>query len=92
MNDYKELIAKCNYWINLGDEMGKKLAITKFMEECRDAIEQLVKERDAAMADITHNCKSCMKKCVISDALNRLHNGECDEWVWRGVSKVQSNG
>lgn len=46
MNDYKELIAKCDYWIELGREIGRDFEITKFMEACRDAIEQLVKERD----------------------------------------------
>lgn len=88
MNDYKKLIVKCDYWINLGDEIDKKLAVTKFMEECRDAIEQLVKERDAAVDDLKKN-RVCTV-CALGHDDTLLPCEECcsytdNRFEWRGV-------
>ena len=90
MKDCEELIHDLRYhaehpWLwceAAAEDCGKAAGV---IEEFARDIDALTKERDAAMADITHNCKSCIKECGIFDALDRLHDGECDEWVWRGA-------
>lgn len=46
MNDYKELVAKCEEWIAKADNFGAD-DLANHISRCADAIEQLVKERDA---------------------------------------------
>ena len=98
MNDYKELVE------NLREEADAVQAIEwdipicteNHIREAADAIEQLVKERDAAVADISlliinhgNACKIC-KHHFSDDPTLCL---ECDEmclhgnYEWRGVLK-----
>lgn len=78
MNDYKGLIGNL-----LRHYPDKYWALQAAL-----AIKQLVEERDAAYNDISHNCKTCGKEHGIMDALDRLQDGKCDEWEWRGVQEV----
>lgn len=96
MTDYKELVDNLKY---LADTerypivrrypIVNELHAGSLMEDAADAIEQLAKERDAAYNDISHNCKTCGKEHGIMDALDRLQDGECDEWEWRGVKETE---
>ena len=87
MKDYNELIKKLRN--AAGGDLGRKMC-----REAADAIEQLVKERDAAVADISlliinhgNACKIC-KHHFSDDHTLCL---ECDEmclhgnYEWRGV-------
>lgn len=72
MNDYKEL---CEH----------PQAGWGYVDELRDAIKQLVKERDAAVADmeaIANNmflgCQYCKTKCT--EEKNCLTGDACFEW------------
>ena len=80
MNDYKELLAelrKCKY---CAKDIAKYAA---------DAIEQLVKERDAAVKDLQEWCDE-LCYCEVCK-----HNGKCSKefckfannWEWRGVQE-----
>lgn len=93
MNDYKELIE----WIRIINTTGFEPKIENAkaaLTEAADAIEQLVRERDAAVADILrlivhHNgvCENCKNRfgddptcCLECDDINPFGNFE-----WRGV-------
>lgn len=63
--------------------------------DAADAIEQLIKERDAAVKDIAHSCRTCrynninIKKepCL---SCNKCWTGkEKSKWEWRGVQEVE---
>ena len=80
MNDYKELLAelrKCKYCAR---DIAKYAA---------DAIEQLVKERDAAVKDLKEWCDE-LCYCEVCK-----HNSKCSKefckfannWEWRGVQE-----
>lgn len=57
MNDYKELLKELRKLQNLGDApIGREFAVIVdklTVKDAADAIEQLVMERDAAVADIS---------------------------------------
>lgn len=44
MEDYKELISLCDYWIGLSDENDKKTMTDQLLNRCKCAIEHLVEE------------------------------------------------
>lgn len=50
MNDYKELLVKCGEWLAITKRL-KTDDLTQHIEMCADAIEQLAKERDAAVVN-----------------------------------------
>lgn len=100
MNDYKELIVHCEEWL----EITKRLeceSLSKHIEECADAIEQLIKERDAAVADLTvfYKCKICKhyneksanygytEFCENCGAYPWADDEEPNKWEWRGVQE-----
>lgn len=51
MNDYKELIAKCDEWTAKADNLGAD-DFANHIVRCADAIERLMKERDTAIPDL----------------------------------------
>ncbi len=76
MNDCKELIAKLRFYANTADNPIYGICINspKVMLQAADAIEQLVKERDAAINERkVFSCKFCnenncgCKHCSNSD-------------------------
>lgn len=87
MNDYKELVEQldgaCCFKMVDGDILKADL-----FARAADAIEQLVRERDAAVDDIPRLCWSCKSnenklKC---DKCNRLLEYR-PAWEWRGVKE-----
>ena len=96
MNDYKELIEALHI-----DEMfdaAKTIEhLVKERDQLHDQINRLVKERDAAIADIrealnrTEECLLCRwfdgtHGCRKSD--KSCEKSKTDEWEWRGVQEV----
>lgn len=94
MNDYKELIADLTAAANRNSN---SLNTRDTCRKAADAIEQLVRERDAAIADISYLiirplevCKLCAhdfadtaaEKCPNCSDITAYGNFE-----WRGVSK-----
>lgn len=87
MNNYKDLIADLRHYFY----------DTELVLEAADAIEQLVKERDAAVADIPHDCGYC-KWYVESDdecvqnfpcvSVNSKWEWHGEHWEWSGVQEV----
>lgn len=85
MKDYNELIKKLRN--AAGGDLGRKMC-----REAADAIEQLVKERDAAVMDLKaySDCDNCKHSTY-----DNLRNGFCREcsvvhktkykWQWRGA-------
>ena len=75
MNDYKELIE------NLRDN---RCICDTLIEDAADAIEQLVKERDAIAYDLSgfRDCSSCRHAMKYKGDCADL--SEC-KWEWRGV-------
>lgn len=86
MNDYKELIGELREQCSRMDYDCCELAFRS-----ADAIEQLVKERDAAVADLKdhgRNCKTCLHGGRgKNDCLDR-EEVPC-KWEWRGVQEVE---
>lgn len=92
MNDYKELIGLLAHPADGRDN-------ADIMISAADAIEQLVKERDAAIADLKqaskipfggcHLCKSIRteicKECYRGDMFAEIAKNPTDHWEWRGV-------
>lgn len=102
MNDYKELIA------NLREEAEAVQAIEweipictdNHIREAADAIEQLIKERDTAIADLKINwlCAVCKKRvikkewmlCVNKDIYEEAFKAPtCSNFEWRGVKETE---
>ena len=89
MNDYKELIA------NLREEAEAVQAIEweipictdNHIREAADVIEQLIKERDAAIADLEKvaDCRTCGNLTPFCSE-NPDH---CKGYVWRGVREAE---
>ena len=58
-------------------------------------LEQLKRERDAAIEDCSGYCNSCQfeKGCAKHDmndaAPTRWYYGDCEDWEWRGVQKEE---
>lgn len=93
MNDYEELIDKLRFYADTADDPIYGICINspKVMFQAADAIEHLIKERDAAVADLTDTathgeCVAC-KHFDNSDSVFcqecRLHSES--KWEWRGV-------
>lgn len=78
MTDYKELIAEI-----------RNCFPTNLERRAADAIERLVKERDAAIKDLKHdgNCRCCKE----IDICGGLSHGYCGGlgWEWRGVKEAE---
>lgn len=104
MSDYKELInearncvdrntkcAICHYKESQGE---RDFCIDIMIRDLADAIEQLVRERNAALADLKElaDCDYC-KYGKGNDCEDTLHDyctvGE--DWEWRGVQDEQTN-
>ena len=97
MSEYEELIE-----ILRDAEYCGKL---DFVYDAADAIEQLVKERDAAVADLKqaskipyggcHLCTSIRteicKECYRSDMFAEIAKNPTDHWEWRGVKEEALN-
>lgn len=85
MNDYKELIDSLRICV----KYKKAVDALCNAEFAADAIEQLVKERDAAIADLKdhgRNCKTCLHgRRGKNDCLDR-EEVPC-KWEWRGVKE-----
>lgn len=84
MNDYKELLYDLDVWQK--DAENSELTPPNVLRKCRFAIEQLVKERDAAVQDLFEEADSRLNTCLYckKDADCVL---DCDNalWEWRGV-------
>lgn len=93
MSDYKELIETLNALLSLNDENLSERVIANndvqnALLQAADAIEQLVRERDAAVADlnVARSCLTCK-----SDGLDFCEG--CDSWAskrkweWRGAQE-----
>lgn len=90
MNDYKELINKARLYRKLEHSS----IVLSVYDEMADAIEQLVKERDAAVADLKEYCDCDVCKNNNDECLNSGLCKECSvgkstrhHWEWRGVQK-----
>lgn len=87
MNDYKELLNKARLYRKLEHSP----IVLSIYDEMADAIEQLVKERDAAIATIPHKCWSCGKGYHTENGFEceetwyKGNNPNCLNWEWRGV-------
>ena len=85
MNDYKELIDSLRICVKY-KKAAEALCNAEF---AADAIEQLVKERDAAIADLKdhgRNCKTCLHGGRgKNDCLDR-EEVPC-KWEWSGVQE-----
>lgn len=101
MNNYKELVENVRICAS-GDcfgctPRGNKINCQEvLLESAADAIEQLVKERDAAVADLKEGsfCMTC--KHLVSTQEKKLcrhcsslTGGGEDNWEWRGVQEVE---
>lgn len=86
--NYKELIGKLNFWADvfLINNMGECQELVK---DATTAIEALLAERDAAVADMQRNCITCTH----SESNNDKHipcefMEACrfaEHWEWRGL-------
>lgn len=83
MNDYKELIEQLNGACIVKVVM-KDMTKADLFARAADAIEQLVKERDAAINDISisESCLTCNHK--------NCHAVHGCEWEWRGVQRTDT--
>lgn len=79
MEDYKELISLCDYWIGLSDENDKKTMDDQLLNRCKCAIEHLVEINNLLQESIEFiskeriyekdSCVKCAKKandCILS--------------------------
>lgn len=97
MNDYKELIG------DIGDcliAQPSEAVCKRILREAADAIEQLVKERDAAIADLKINwlCAVCKNRVVTKEWMACKNKDfyeapcgapTCLNFEWRGVQEVE---
>lgn len=112
MNDYKELLKELRKLQNLGDApIGREFAVIVdklTVKDAADVIEQLVRERDAAVADLREavmnphigRCEFCKYRDFKSP---RCGNTKCRhgvlfskapdwDWQWRGVKEDIHDG
>lgn len=80
MNDYKELIEDLRHYFY----------DTELVLDAADAIEQLVRERDTAIAATRKSCDTCKKEdFCMTDAgfptLSACVSASKCNWKWRGV-------
>lgn len=93
MNDYKELVEQLNGACIVKVVM-KDMTKADLFARAADAIEQLVKERDAAVADLKtvahrHNLCDCCKHCTVPNGDDCDYGDDC-EWEWRGVQRADT--
>lgn len=93
MNDYKELLEKARYY----ECLVHSPTVAKIYRSLMDAIEQLMRERDAAVADLetatltTYPCHFCGKvnNCKHDNlgimCMGRHMNMSKREFEWRGA-------
>lgn len=96
MYDYKELVFNLMFLAKYCHSEYNDLCVDDELKKAADAIEQLVKERDAAVDEIEHDCFHC-KRSVLYRHLGTYYNdcelcrtGHCkgrDKWEWRGVQE-----
>ena len=92
MNDYKELIVHIATVMALEDECGQK-ELADMLEKAALAIDQLVNERDAAVAALKRSCSTCInEKFCVTDigfpiAAACVSSDKCN-WKWHGVQEV----
>lgn len=79
------------YHSGLFDEAATALsALQAENEKLRDELEQVKRERDAAVDCCSGYCASCLfvKDCAKHDmndaAPTRWYYGDCEDWEWRG--------
>lgn len=86
MNDYKELIAKLTEAANRNSN---SLNTRDACRKAADTIEQLVKERDAAVDDLRISCDCDFCKWLIGGDCTDLEHEEChgEHWEWRGIDE-----
>ena len=95
MNDYKELIKELQAHAGWAEAniYGVPIMLPDYLKQAADAIEQLVKERDAAIATIPHKCWSCGKGYHTENGFEceetwyKGNNSNCLSWEWRGVTE-----
>ena len=101
MNDYKELVKylreEADAAQSIAIEFNIPISAENHSREAADVIEQLVKERDAAVMDLKaySDCGNCKH-----NTYDNLRNGFCREcsvvhktkykWQWRGVQEVDA--
>lgn len=89
MNDYKELVKELKRnGLSNGGALGHHSGLC---DEAADAIEQLVRERDAAVNWLPHQCNLC-KHCHPANGIHCAKGGCADwkrreNWEWRGVQE-----
>lgn len=92
--DYKELIKELRFLSKfvpeqICDDNGKDA-----LEKAADAIETLLKERDAAIKDIPRECSYCKyweNDTIEQPCYDCWHScGPEKNWKWRGLNVVES--
>lgn len=88
MSDFKELISNLLFLAKYCHEEYNELFVDNELKKAADAIEQLVRERDAAIADLT-----LVGSCVICKHQDYFYHGvRCGDvkcrFEWRGVREV----
>ena len=68
MSDYKELISQCEEWLEITNKTNCS-DLHEFVSEVKDYIEQLVKERDAAVNDLERNCECTICKHYTKESI-----------------------
>ena len=102
MNDYKELVKylreEADAVQSIAIEFNIPISAENHSRQAADAIEQLVRERDAAAMDLKaySDCDNCKHSTY-----DNLRNGFCREcsvvhktkykWQWRGVTEVDDD-
>ena len=101
MNDYKKLVEELRFAEQLGDSPPMNrfgvLLDKAIVKAAADTIEQLVKERDAAIENIPKSCSKCAHSQdgyarVLADGktdgfcLTCVSNRRCN-FEWRGVTE-----
>lgn len=95
MNDYKKLIKRLRYgdYMMNSDPFTLNTKMIEWSAKAADAIEQLVKERDAAIADLRCQsaCWNCTKngKDCHANMPKEQPNVMCGDFEWRGVQEVK---
>lgn len=86
MDDYKELVQRLRRHIMGDDYFNINSDFASAVVQAADAIEQLVRERDAIAYDLSgfRDCSSCRHSVKYKSDCANL--SEC-KWEWRGVSE-----
>lgn len=85
MNDHKDLIG------DIGDcliAQPSEAVCKRVLREAANAIEQLVKERDAAIADLYAEAEYYGDSCYFCSKNNNTPCRKCN-WEWRGVQEEE---